>query len=37
MRSFFFYYVSGMCALSLIVYWRMRETASQGTMGRGAA
>ena len=28
----FFYYVSGMCALSLIAYWRMRETARHGTM-----
>ena len=30
----FFYYVSGMCALSLIAYWRMRETADHGTMGQ---
>ncbi|MBN8830377.1 MAG: MFS transporter [Sphingomonadales bacterium] len=30
----FFYYVSGMCALSLIAYWRMRETAKHGTMTR---
>ncbi len=31
-ESWFFYYVSGMCALSLIAYWRMRETALHGTM-----
>jgi len=31
-ESLFFYYVSGMCALSLIAYWRMRETALHGTM-----
>ena len=31
-ESLFFYYVSGMCALSLIAYWRMRETARHGTM-----
>jgi MHS family alpha-ketoglutarate permease-like MFS transporter len=30
----FFYYVSGMCALSLIAYWRMRETAHHGTMAQ---
>ncbi|MFZ9584425.1 MAG: MFS transporter [Pseudohongiellaceae bacterium] len=33
-ESWFFYYVSGMCALSLVVYWRMRETAHVGTMPR---
>ncbi len=32
-EELFFYYVSGMCAISLIVYWRMRETAKHGTMG----
>lgn len=32
-ESLFFYYVSGMCCLSLIAYWRMRETARHGTMG----
>ena len=31
-ESLFFWYVSGMCALSLIAYWRMRETAKHGTM-----
>lgn len=31
-ESLFFWYVSGMCALSLIAYWRMRETARHGTM-----
>jgi len=31
-EALFFYYVSGMCALSLIAYWRMRETALHGTM-----
>jgi MHS family alpha-ketoglutarate permease-like MFS transporter len=31
-ESLFFYYVSGMCALSLIAYWRMRETAKHGMM-----
>jgi len=31
-ESLFFYYVSGMCALSLIAYWRMRDTARHGTM-----
>ncbi|WP_349356888.1 MFS transporter [Sphingobium nicotianae] len=36
-ESWFFYYVSGMCALSLIVYWRMRETAKHGTMAGDAA
>ncbi len=30
----FFWYVSGMCALSLIAYWRMRETAKHGTMSK---
>ncbi|MBO9575034.1 MAG: MFS transporter [Sphingobium sp.] len=30
----FFWYVSFMCALSLIAYWRMRETARHGTMAR---
>jgi MFS transporter, MHS family, alpha-ketoglutarate permease len=25
-EQWFFYYVSGMCALSLVAYWRMRET-----------
>jgi MFS transporter, MHS family, alpha-ketoglutarate permease len=25
-EAWFFYYVSGMCALSLVAYWRMRET-----------
>ncbi|MBB5986303.1 MFS transporter [Sphingobium lignivorans] len=34
-EALFFYYVSGMCALSLIAYWRMRETAVHGAMGRG--
>lgn len=28
----FFWYVSGMSALSLIAYWRMRDTAKHGTM-----
>lgn len=32
-EGWFFSYVSGMCALSLIAYWRMRETAREGTMG----
>jgi MHS family alpha-ketoglutarate permease-like MFS transporter len=37
-ESLFFYYVSGMCALSLIAYWRMRDTAHHGTMSvRSAA
>ncbi len=31
-EELFFWYVSGMCALSLIAYWRMRETAKHGTM-----
>jgi MHS family alpha-ketoglutarate permease-like MFS transporter len=31
-ESLFFWYVSGMCALSLVAYWRMRETAKFGTM-----
>ncbi|MBO9579948.1 MAG: MFS transporter [Sphingobium sp.] len=31
-ESLFYWYVSGMCALSLIAYWRMRETARFGTM-----
>jgi MFS transporter, MHS family, alpha-ketoglutarate permease len=31
-EGWFFSYVSGMCALSLIAYWRMRETAQHGTM-----
>ena len=31
-ESWFFYYVSAMCALSLLAYWRMRETARFGTM-----
>jgi len=31
-ESLFFWYVSAMCALSLIAYWRMRETARHGTM-----
>ncbi len=31
-EELFFYYVSGMCALSLIAYWSMRETAKHGTM-----
>jgi len=31
-EALFFYYVSGMCALSLLAYWRMRETARHGTM-----
>ncbi len=31
-ESVFFWYVSGMCALSLIAYLRMRETAKHGTM-----
>jgi MHS family alpha-ketoglutarate permease-like MFS transporter len=34
-ESLFFWYVAGMCALSLIAYWRMRETARHGTMSRG--
>lgn len=34
-EALFFYYVSGMCALSLIAYWRMRETAVHGAMSRG--
>lgn len=33
-ESLFFYYVSIMCALSLIAYWRMRETARHGSMAR---
>lgn len=32
-EELFFYYVSGMCALSLIAYWRMRETSKHGAMG----
>ena len=32
-ESLFFYYVSGMCALSLVAYWRMRETSKHGAMG----
>jgi MFS transporter, MHS family, alpha-ketoglutarate permease len=36
-EELFFYYVSAMCALSLIAYWRMRETASHGTMSRDQA
>jgi MHS family alpha-ketoglutarate permease-like MFS transporter len=32
----FFYYVSGMCALSLIAYWRMRDTAEHGMMKSAA-
>jgi MHS family alpha-ketoglutarate permease-like MFS transporter len=32
-ESLFFWYVSGMCALSLIAYWRMRDTARYGMMG----
>lgn len=36
-EALFFYYVSGMCALSLIAYWRMRETALHGTMTGKAA
>lgn len=31
-ESLFYWYVSAMCALSLIAYWRMRETARHGTM-----
>jgi MHS family alpha-ketoglutarate permease-like MFS transporter len=31
-ESLFFWYVSGMCGLSLIAYWRMRDTARYGTM-----
>lgn len=31
-ESYFFYYVSGMCALSLITYLRMQETSRHGTM-----
>jgi MHS family alpha-ketoglutarate permease-like MFS transporter len=31
-EELFFYYVSGMCALSLIAYWRMRETSKHGAM-----
>ena len=31
-EELFFYYVSLMCALSLVAYWRMRETARHGTM-----
>ncbi|MBO9671555.1 MAG: MFS transporter [Sphingobium sp.] len=31
-ESLFYWYVSGMCALSLVAYWRMRETARHGTM-----
>ncbi len=35
-EALFFDYVSLMCALSLVVYWRMRETARHGTMSPGA-
>jgi len=31
-ESVFFWYVSGMCALSLVAYLRMRETAMHGEM-----
>ncbi len=31
-ESWFFYYVSAMAAVSLIVYWRMRDTRQHGTM-----
>jgi len=31
-ESLFFWYVSAMAALSLIAYWTMRETQSDGTM-----
>ncbi len=34
MESVFFYYVSGMCALSLLAYVRMKETAKHGAMGK---
>jgi len=34
MESVFFYYVSGMCALSLLAYVRMKETATHGAMGK---
>jgi MHS family alpha-ketoglutarate permease-like MFS transporter len=33
-ESLFFWYVAGMCAISLIAYWRMRDTAHHGTMSR---
>ncbi len=36
MKSLFFWYVSLMCALSLIAYWKMRDTARFGTMSTGA-
>ena len=32
MEPVFFWYVSGMCAVSLIAYLRMKETAKHGTM-----
>jgi len=31
-ESLFFWYVAGMCGVSLVAYWRIRDTARHGTM-----